>query len=180
MHARTCRIRAVTEASWGSEGAHVQSTATRCPRPQTIRARDASHLPFRLSARPSPGTPWARGLLSAFWERGSPDLPACGLRRGPSGGPVRPSFISSSSRPSQGAKPCGADNTELSQARPRQAGSRGGREIKAGVPREEPVMQAMTIEIRRAPAYAVSLFPLRCKGNKHSPRHRAKVTIPVQ
>ena len=32
---------------------------------------------------------------------------------------------------------------------------------------------------RRAPAYAVSLFPLRCKGSKHRPRHRAKVTIPV-
>ena len=41
-------------------------------------------------------------------------------------------------------------------------------------------MQAMTIEIRRVPAYAVSLFPLRCKGNKHSPRHWAKVTILVQ
>ena len=40
--------------------------------------------------------------------------------------------------------------------------------------------QAMTIEIRRAPACVVSLFPLRCKRNKHSPRHRAKVTIPVQ
>ena len=38
----------------------------------------------------------------------------------------------------------------------------------------------MTIDTRRAPACAVSLFPLRCKGNKHSPRHRAKVTILVQ
>src|SRR4051812_8047065 len=33
---------------------------------------------------------------------------------------------------------------------------------------------------RRAPACAVSLFPLRCKGGKHRPRHRAKVTFPVQ
>ena len=40
--------------------------------------------------------------------------------------------------------------------------------------------QAMTIETRRAPAYAVSLFPLWCKGGKHRPRHQAKVTIPVQ
>ena len=38
----------------------------------------------------------------------------------------------------------------------------------------------MTIETRRAPACAVSLFPLWCKGGKHRPRHRAKVTIPVQ
>ena len=41
-------------------------------------------------------------------------------------------------------------------------------------------MQAMTIETRRAPACTVSLFPLWCKGCKHRPRHRAKVTIPVQ
>ena len=41
-------------------------------------------------------------------------------------------------------------------------------------------MQAMTIEARRVPAWVVSLFPLRCKGGKHRPRHQAKVTIPVQ
>ena len=33
---------------------------------------------------------------------------------------------------------------------------------------------------RRAPACAVSLFPLWCKGSKHRTRHRAKVAIPVQ
>ena len=46
-----------------------------------------------------------------------------------------------------------------------------------------PVTQAMTIEARRAPACAVSLFPLWCKGGKHRhgvPRHQAKVTISVQ
>ena len=44
-------------------------------------------------------------------------------------------------------------------------------------------MQAMTIETRRAPAYAVSLFPLWCKEGKHRhgvPRHQAKVAISVQ
>ena len=104
---------------------------------------------------------------------------AC-LRCGSSGGPVQPSFISSSSRPSRGAKPCGEDDRSLPQEQPRQASSRGGGEIKARVPHEVPVMQAMTIETRRAPACAVSLFPLWCKGGKHRPRHRAKVTIPVQ
>ena len=43
--------------------------------------------------------------LSAFWERGYPNLPACGLRRGSRGGPVRPIFINSSSRPSRAASP---------------------------------------------------------------------------
>ena len=38
----------------------------------------------------------------------------------------------------------------------------------------------MTTEARRAPAWAVSLFPLWCKGGKHRPRHQAKITIPVQ
>ena len=33
---------------------------------------------------------------------------------------------------------------------------------------------------RRAPACAVSLFPFRCKGGKHRPRHQAKVTVSVQ
>ena len=117
---------------WGNSAAHVQSTATRRPRPQVVRARGASLLPFRLPARPSPGAPWARGLPSAFWEQGSPDLPACGLWRGSRRGPARPIFINIDPRPSRGIKPRGADDTELPQARPHQAGSQGGREIKAG------------------------------------------------
>ena len=96
------------------------------------------------------------------------DLPACGLRRGSSSGPVWPIFISPSSRPSRGAKPRGADDRKLPQRQPHQAGSRGGREIKAGVPREEPVTQAMTIETRRAlggrrPAQC-PCFPFGAKG----------------
>ena len=89
-------------------------------------------------------------------------------------------FISSSSRPSRGAKPREADDRKLPQRQPHQVGSRGGGEIKAGVPQEAPVTQAMTIETRRAPVCAVSLFPLWCKGGKHRPRHQEKVTIPVQ
>ena len=107
-------------------------------------------------------------------------MPACGLRRGSSAGPVQPIFIKANSRPSRGAKPRGADDARLPWERPRQAGSRGGREIKARVPREVPVMQAVTIKTRRAPAYAVSLFPLWCKGGKHRPRHQANVTVSVQ
>ena len=41
----------------------------------------------------------------------------------------------------------------------------------------------MTIDTRRAPAHAASLFPLWCKGGKRSrgvPRHQAKVAISVQ
>ena len=103
----------------------------RQPRPQAVGARGSPHLPFRFATKPSPSAPWARGLLSAFWERGSPDLPACGLRRGSSGGPVRPIFVNADSRPSRGAKPRWADDARFPQERPHQAGSRGGGEIKA-------------------------------------------------
>ena len=36
--------------------------------------------------------------MSAFWERGSPDLPACGPRRGCASRPVRPTFINKASK----------------------------------------------------------------------------------
>ena len=85
--------RAVVETAWGSGDAHVQSTATRRPRPQAFRARGAPRLTFGFASKPSPSAPWARELLSAFWERGSPDLPACGPRRGYASRPVRPIFI---------------------------------------------------------------------------------------
>ena len=99
---------------------------------------------------------------------GSPDLPACGLRHGSSGGPAWPIFISSSSRPSRGAKPRGADDLKLPQREPHQASSRGGGEINARVPREDPVTQAMTIKARRAPGGRRPMqspcFPFGAKG----------------
>ena len=78
-------------------------------------------------------------------------MPACGLWRGSSGGPVRPIFINTNSRSLRGAKPHGADDARLPQERPHQVGSRGGGEIKAGVPHEVLVTQAMTIETKWAP-----------------------------
>ena len=74
-----------------------------------------------------------------FREWGSPDLPACGVRRGSSGGLVQPSFIISSSRPSRGAKPRGADDRSFLRSslirrarkgaeRSRQGTSRGARD----------------------------------------------------
>ena len=47
------------------------------------------------------GTKW---VLSAFWERGSPELPACGPWHGFAGRPVRPIFINKESRPSRGGR----------------------------------------------------------------------------
>ena len=102
-------------------------------------------------------------------------------------GPVRPVFVNPSSRPSRGAKPRGADDARLPQGRPHQAGSRGGEEIKArgtspGA-RDASHDDQDQAGSRRAPARAMSLFPIWCKGGKRRhgvPRHQAKVTISVQ
>src|SRR4051812_4560461 len=90
---RDLSSRAVVGAAWGSGDAHVQSTTTRRPRPQGFGARDTLYLTFGFASKPSPSVPWARGLLSAFWERGSPDLRACGPRRGCASRHVRPILI---------------------------------------------------------------------------------------
>ena len=172
-----------SKAAWGSRDAHVQSTATRRPRPQADGARGAPRLPLRFSAKPSLSVPWARGLLSAFWERGSPDLPAYGLRRSSSGGPVRPIFVSTRletltrGQASRG----GRHKASLKAASPGRLTRR--QRDQGRIPREVLVTQAMTIEIRRVPTCAVSLFPLWCKGGKHRhgvPRHQTKVAISVQ
>ena len=75
------------------------STATGCWGP-----RRSALAPWLCLEAKSEGA-LARGLLSAFWERGSPDLPACGPRRGSSSGLVWPIFTSKHSRPSRGTKP---------------------------------------------------------------------------
>ena len=156
----------------------------RRPRPQAVRARGASLLPFRLPARPSLGAPWARGILSAFWEWGSPDLPACGLRRGSKGGPStahlhqhKPKTLARG-QASRGGRRGASSGVASSGWLTRRRRDQGG------VPHEVPVTQAMTTGgARRAPARAVSSLPLWCKGGKRShgvPRRQAKVAISVQ
>ena len=176
--------RAVAEAAWGSIDTHIQSTATRRPRPQAIGARGAPHLPLRFSAKPSLSAPWAQGLLSVFWELGSQDFPACGLRRGSSGGPVRPIFISASLKTLARGQASRGGRQEASSGTASSGWLARRRRDQGRVPREVPVMQAMTTwGARRVPARAASSFPLWCKGSKHSrgvPRHQAKVAISVQ
>ena len=55
------------------------------------------------------------------------------------------------------------------------------RRVQGGVPREVPMMQAMTTKgARRAPARAVSSLPLWCKQSKRMREHQAKASISVQ
>ena len=89
--------------------------------------------------------------MSTFWEWGSPDLPACGPRRGSTSGPVWPIFTSKHSRPSQGDKTRKADDARPPQGRSHQAGSQGAERSRQGTPHEVCVTQAMTTRARRAP-----------------------------
>ena len=91
-------------------------------------------------------------------------MPVCGLRRASSAGPIQPIFINGNSRPSRGAKPRGADDARRPHERPGRAGSRGGGEINARVPREVLVTQAVTIKTRRALACACPCFLFGAKG----------------
>ncbi len=52
--------------------------------------------------------------MSAFWERGYPDLPAFSPRCGFINGLVRPTFSINNSRPSRGAKPREEDDAKTS------------------------------------------------------------------
>ena len=84
--------------------------------------------------------------LSASWERGSPNLPACSPRRGSTSGPVRPIFTSKHSRPSRGGR------HKTSSGQPHRASLRGAERSRQGTPREVSVTQAMTTGARRAPS----------------------------
>ena len=118
--------------------------------------------------------------LSVFWERGSPDLPACGPRRGSTSGLVRPIFISQHSRPSRGAKPRKADDARPPRGKPHQVGSRGSERSRQGAPREVPVTQTMTTGARRgarrAPACSVlvSSLVLKRQAQARSPKASGK------
>ena len=121
----------------------------RCPRPINrhasieaagfLGARRAPYLTLGFASKPSPSAPWARGLLSAFWERGSQDLPTCGPWRGYASRPYGPSSSTRHSRPSRGAKPREADDARPPQERPHQAGFRGAESSSQGKPREVPM-----------------------------------------
>ena len=100
-------------------------------------------------------------------------------------GPYDPSSPTRHSRPSRGAKPREADDRKLPQMRPHDAGSRGGGGIKARVPREDPMMQYMTIETRRAPGgrrlAQCPSFPFGAKGASTGVEYRGiRQRLPFQ
>ena len=64
---------------------------------------------------------YGQGKLSAFWERGSPDLPTCGVAQVVA--QYGPSSSAQDSRPSRGAKPREADNARPLRERPHLVGS---------------------------------------------------------
>ena len=125
--------------------------------------------------------------MSAFWERGSPYLPACGPRRGCASRPARPIFINKAFKTlTRGqASRGGRCKTSSGAASPGWL-SRGG-EIKerktSRGSRDVSHDDRDQAGARWAPACAVSSLPLWCKGGKRRrgvPRRQAKVSISVQ
>ena len=134
---------------------HAAPKAAGCWGPAALRTCPFASLLRQVRARLRPGGYCRRS------GNGGPQTclhAACSVAQ--VGGPARPIFISSSSRPSRGAMPRGADDRKLPQERPHQAGSRGGGEIKAG--------HLVTIETRRAPGgrrpAQCPCFPFGAKG----------------
>src|SRR3954468_4933385 len=119
--------------------------------------------------------------MSAFWERGSPDLPACGLRRGSKGGPARPIFINTRPKTLARGQASRGGRREASSGTASSGGLTRRQRDQGGVPHEVPMTQAVTTRgARRAPARAVSSFPLWCKGSKRRQGYQAKAPISVQ
>ena len=102
--------------------------------------------------------------MSAFWERGSPDLPACGLRhgsRGPSAAHLHQHKLKTLTRgqASRDGRHGASSGTASSGWLAR------GRRDQGGVPHEVPVTQAMTTKgARRAPATQCPPFLFGAKG----------------
>ena len=104
--------------------------------------------------------------LSAFWERGSPDLPACGPRRGCASRPVRPIFINKAFKTlARGQASRGRRRKTSSGAASPSWLARSG-EIKAGQTsrssRDVSHDDRDQAGARRAPVCAVSLFLVWC------------------
>src|SRR4051812_39261099 len=77
--------------------------------------------------------------------------------------------------------PCWAPFEPRHRPRAGKSGDPRSQNADNGVPREVPVTQAMATKgARRAPARAVSSFPLWCKGGKRRREHQAKAPVSVQ
>ena len=159
------RSQADSRAAWGSGDAHVQSTATRRPRPQAIGACGAPHLTLGFVSKPSPSAPWARGLLSVFWERGSQTcLPAAHSVAKPAG---RTTHLHQQGiqDPREGPSLARRTTKDLLRSGPLGGLTRSG-DINAGKTsrgsRDASHDDRHQAGARRAPVRAASLFPLWC------------------
>ena len=176
---KSCSCRGVV----GSADAHVQSTATRRQGrrllgPAALRACPFASLLSQARACLGPG-----GYCRRFGNGGPQTcLPAaCGMAQ--VGAQRGPSSSTQAQDPREGPSLMGGRQEASSRAASSGRLARRRRDQCKGTSRgshytsHDDQGQAGA---RRAPACAGSLFPLWCKGGKHRPRHRAKVTISVQ
>ena len=121
-------------------------------------------MPFRFAAKPSPSTPWARGLLSAFWEWGSPHLPTAARDVASLVAQYGPSSSTQAQDPREGPSLAGRTMQGfLRGGLTRQAREEAERS-RQGVPREVLMTQAMTVKTRQAPTVQCPRFLFGAKG----------------
>src|SRR3954468_15641625 len=97
------------------------------------------------------------------------------------GGPARPIFITTRPKTLARGQASRGGRHGASSGMASSGWLTRRRRDQGGVPREVPMTQAMTTKgARRAPAHAVSPFPLWCKGGKHRREDQAKASISVQ
>ena len=117
--------------------------------------------------------------MSVFWEQGSPDLPACGRRRGSKEAQHNPSSSTQAQDPREGPSLAGRTTRSFLMHGLVRLAHEEAESSREGTSRGA-MMQAMTTEgASRAPARAVSSFPLWCKGSKRRREHQAKASISV-
>ena len=137
-------------------------------------------MPFRLSARPSPGAPWAWGLLSAFWERGSPDLSACGLRRGSKEAQHSPSSSTQAQDPREGPSLAGRMTRSFLRHGLVRLAHEEAESSRRGTSQGAHDASHDDQGRQSGASCAVSSFPLWCKGSKRRREHQAKASVSVQ
>ena len=104
-----------------------------------------------FASKPSTSAPWARGLLSVFWERGPQTCLPAAHGVAPPTALYSPSSLANTQDPREG--PSLARRTTqglLGGGLTRKAREEAERS-RQGVPHEVPMTQAMTIKTRRAP-----------------------------
>ena len=118
--------------------------------------------------------------LSAFWERGSPDMPACGLRRGSKGAQHGLSSSTQSQDPREGPSLVGRMTRSFLGHCLIRLAHEEAESSRRGTLRGAHDASHDDQGRQSGASRVVSSFPLWCKGSKRRREHQAKALVSVQ